>query len=346
MSMDIDSPQLLKPKKHKKSKDKDLERSEKKRKRHTSDEPAAASPKKPKNKHRSKSSIAKEAAVISPERSIDSPFYEQTYSLYLPLPPISQRHALQGLCAEHLSPLILTYYPPFHGVIISYSHPRLSTDPDAEESKPAYAKSIDEYAPSFIWLTAEFLVFKPTKGTLIEGYVNLQNESNLGLVCWNFFNASIGRKRLPKGWKWIAGGLKPTTRRKLKKAAESAETDSEEDETDEKEAEDTPEDTQGYFQDENGQKVEGVVRFTVKDVETSRSMDRDTSFLSLEGTMLNDEEERDLQEQEAMRIPERRRRQVNGISEPRNAMSGALMNGHDGAMDIDSTPSVKHRAKY
>ncbi len=47
-----------------------------------------------------------------------------------------------------------------------------------------------------------------------------------------------------------------------------------------------------------------------------------------------------------MRIPERRRRQVNGISEPRNAMSGALMNGYDGAMDIDSTPSVKHRAKY
>ena len=346
MSMDIDSPQLLKPRKHKNSKDKDVEQSEKKRKRHTSDEPAATSPKKLKNKHRSKSSIAQEAAASSPERSVDSPFYEQTYSLYLPLPPISQRHALQGLCAEHLSPLILTYYPPFHGVIISYSHPRLSTDPDAEESKPAYAKSIDEYAPSFIWLTAEFLVFKPTRGTLIEGYVNLQNESNLGLVCWNFFNASIGRKRLPKGWKWIAGGMKPTTRRKLKKAAESAETDSEEDETDEKEAEDTPDDTQGYFQDVNGRKVEGLVRFTIKDVETSRSMDRDTSFLSLEGTMLNDEEERDLQEQEAMRIPLRRRREVNGISEPRNAMSGALMNGYDGAMDIDSTPSVKHRAKY
>ena len=345
MSMEIDNPRLLKPKKHKSLKDKDVEQSEKKRKRHTSDEPAVTSPKKPKNKHHSKTSIAKEAAEFSPERSIDSPFYEQTYSLYLPLSPISQRHAIQGLCAEHLSPLILTYYPPFHGVIISYSDPRLSTEPDAEESKPAYAKSIDEYAPTFIWLTAEFLVFKPTKGTLIEGYVNLQNESNLGLVCWNFFNASIGRKRLPKGWKWVAGGMKPT-RRKLKKAAESAETDSEEDEINVKEAEDTPEDTQGYFQDENGKKVEGVVRFTVKDVETSRSMDRDTSFLSLEGTMLNDKEERNLQEQEAMRIPERRRRQVNVISEPRNAMSGALMNGYDGAMDIDSTPSVKHRAKY
>ena len=346
MSMKIDSPQLLKPKKHKKPKDKDVEQREKKRKRHTSDEPAGTSPKKPKNKHRSKSSIVKAAAVNSPERSIESPFYEQTSSLYLSLPPISQRHALQGLCAEHLSPLILTYYPPFHGVIISYSHPRLSTDPDAEESEPAYAKSIDEYAPSFIWLTAEFLIFKPTKGTLIEGYVNLQNESNLGLVCWNFFNASIGRRRLPKGWKWIAGGMKSTTRRKLKKAAESAETDSEDDETDEKEAGDTPEDTQGYFQDENGQKIEGIVRFTVKDVETSRSADRDTSFLSLAGTMLNDEEERDVQEQEAIRIPQRRTREVNGISEPRNAMSGALMNGYDGAMDINSTPSVKHRAKY
>ena len=345
MSMEIDSPRLLKPKKHKKSKDKDVEQSEKKRKRHNSDELAATLPKKPKNKHHSKSPLAKEAAAISPERSIDSPFYGQTSSLYLPLSPISQRHAIQGLCAEHLSPLILTYYPPFHGVIISYSHPRLSTDPETKESEPAYAKSIDEYAPSFIWLTAEFLVFKPKKGSLIEGYVNLQNESNLGLVCWNFFNASIGRKRLPKGWKWVAGGLKPTTRRKLKKAAEDKETDSE-DVINEKEAEDTPEDTQGYFRDENGKKVEGVVRFRVKDFETSRSMDRDTSFLSLEGTMLNEEEELDLQEQEAMRIPERRRRQINGISEPRNAMSGALVNAYDGSMDIDSTPSVKRRAKH
>ena len=346
MSMEVASPRLPKPKKHKKSKDKDVEQNEKKRKRHTSDELAVTLPKKPKNKHRSKSPLAKEAAAISTQRSIDSPFYEQTSSLYLPLSPISQHHAIQGLCAEHLSPLILTYFPPFHGVIISYSHPRLSTDTDAEDSKPAYAKSIDEYAPSFIWLTAEFLVFKPKKGSLIEGYVNLQNESNLGLVCWNFFNASIGRKRLPKGWKWIAGGIKPTTRRKLKKAAESAETDSEEDVTNQKEAEDNPEDTHGYFRDDNGKKVEGVVRFRVKDIETSRNMDRDTSFLSLEGTMLNEEEELDLQEQEAMRIPERRRRQMNGISEPRNAMSGALMNGYDGAMDIDSTPSGKHRAKY
>jgi len=350
MSLDIGSPQLPKVRKHKKSKDKsrDLERNERKRKRTATEDLDLTSPTK---KHRSTESPTYSTAHTSPLQSTEalvvSPFYLKTFSLYLPLPPIAQGHAIQGLCAEYLSPLILTYYPTFHGTIVSYSNPRVSTDPEAQVSKPAYARAVDEYAASFIWLTADFLVFKPQKGTVIEGHVNLQNESNMGLLCWNFFNASIERKRLAKGWKWITAGMKPPGKRKLKKAGKSATTDSEDDEESyEPRKEVAMEDTQGYFQDSEGNKVEGLVRFRVKDVETSRSMDRETGFMSIEGTMLGEEEERDLQEQETRRKPARGGRQQNRNNDSKDAMTGALANGYGGAMDVDSTPSLKHRTKY
>ncbi|KAL2042058.1 hypothetical protein N7G274_005246 [Stereocaulon virgatum] len=318
MSVEVDSPQLPRPKKHKKSKDKDVQNSEKKRKRKGSEEITLPShTKKHKSKHHSKPPIIHDEPPLPLAPPIGSPFHQQTSSLYLPLPPIAQRHALQGICAEHVSPLILTYYPPFHGVIVSYTNARLSSHSAIQVSDPAYSRAIDEYAASFIWLTADFLIFKPQKGTVIEGFVNLQNESNLGLVCWNFFNASIEKKRLPQGWTWVAGGLKPSGTKKLKKAAKSMESGSEETGESDAEAEKTMEDTQGYFQDADGKKIEGLIRFKVKHLETSRSMDRDTGFLSIEGTMLSEQEERDMLEQEAVRSLDKRMRQLNRNAEPR-----------------------------
>ena len=348
MSMELDSPQLSKIKKHRKIKEQDVERSEKKRKRKASDDLELASPtKKHRSKQHSESTEKHELSSIKPEVSITSPFFKQTSSLYLPLPPISQKHPLKGLCAEHLSPLILTYYPPFHGVIISYSNIRLSTDP-ISKTKPAYAKSIDEYAANFVWLTADFMLLRPQKDDLMEGWVNLQNESNIGLLCLNFFNITIERRRLAKTWKWKPGGVKASGKRKLKKAQRSSSSNSDEEMEDSEGEQEAREygvdDTQGYFQDSQGQKVEGLVRFRVKGVETSRSMDRETSFLNIEGTMLSVEEEKELQEQETFRVKEKDKRL------PRHVMSGALTNGHDGPMDIDQpmelTSSLKHRAKY
>lgn len=346
MSTEQEDLQVTKLKKHMKLKDKTVERNEKKRKREGSEDLELTSPVK---KHRSKlptepSTKRNPLSAAQQDAQTISPCYQQSSSLYLPLPPISQKHALEGLCAEHLSPLILTYYTPFHGVILSYCNARLSANP-LSETTPVYAKAIDEYAASFVWVTADFLVFKPQIGDLIEGWVNLQNESNIGLLCLNFFNATIERRRLAKGWKWIAGGAKPSGKRKLKKAAKSASSDEDGDGEGSQEAEEHDvEDAQGFFQDKQGKKVEGLIRFRVRNAETSRSMDRETSFLNIEGTMLGEEEEEKLQEQEAMRIREKGKRQ------PRYAMAGALTNGYDRSMDleqpVDVTPSLKHRAKY
>ena len=346
MSKEVDSPQL-KHKKHKKSKDKDIERSERKRKRNTVDqvESGLASPtKKHKSSQRPKYPIISSNAITTAHESI-SPFYKQTSSFYLPLPPISQKHALQGICAEHISPLILTYYPPFHGVILSYSNAQLSTDPQNKTYKPAYARAIDEYAPSFVWLIADFVIFKPQKSSVIEGYVNLQSESTLGLLCLNFFNASIERKRLPKGWKWIPGGMMTSGKKNLKRAARVSDLDEVETDKDDV-AEQTLEDAEGYFQDQTGRKIEGLLQFRVRNVDTSKSMDRETGFVSIEGTMLSEDDEVKLLEQEKKRIPGIGKRQEAWQNEPSHLMTGAVVNGFDGAMDVDNVQSLKHRAKY
>lgn len=334
MSTELEGIQSSTSKPQKKRKDHDVIKKTKKRKRisHENDDSPA-----PVKRHYSKRPSSPEATNVSagpftsPE---DSPFYEQTYSLYLPLSPISYRHPLQGLCAEHLSPLILSYYPPFQGVILSYCNARLSAgpiaNPEIESLGPILAKSVDEYAVSFVWVTADFLIFSPHRHNHIEGWVNLQNEGNLGLVCWNFFNVSIERKRLPRGWIWVPYGraIQATRKHKANKVRLGSGYEAVEEEVHRNV--DHPGD--GHFADENGKKIEGLVRFKVTNVETSRSADRENGFISIEGTMLNEQEEQQQQDnvekrKKGLKHPKQR-------SDRDRLMHGSLANGsQNGVLD-------------
>lgn len=228
----------------------------------------------------------KDATPDASQLETHSPFVQQTTSFYLPLAPISHAQPIQGLCAEHISPLLLTYYPPLRGVILSYANARLSESPhsvpsaaEAPDAPPVVlARSIDEYATTFVWLTADFTVLRPTKGCWVEGHVNLQNESYLGLVCWNFFNAGIERRRLPKDWQWVGQTSEGT-------AANGADTRQ------------GQEESSGYFVDGSGEKVEGLVRFRVRDFESAASTDRERGFLSIEGTLLTEQEDAEMDEE-------------------------------------------------
>ncbi|TAQ90876.1 hypothetical protein B7494_g804 [Chlorociboria aeruginascens] len=260
-------------KKHKSKSDKKHKSShgEKKRKRN-----------KEEDSHRSKSKKQKSDKTASKLLSAQvpetiSPFHIQTASLYFPLAPISQKFPLEGLCAEHISPLILTYYPPFNGVVLSYTNPRFSEKPFGHGENNVLLQNIDEYAASWAWVTAEFLMFKPENGAWLEGFINLQNEGHIGLVCWNLFNASIERKRLPSDWKWVG-------------------VESEENEDVDGDGEPYAEGGIGYFEDGDGNRIEGTVKFRVKEIETSH--DRERGFLSIEGTMLDEESEKQLKKGE------------------------------------------------
>ncbi|KAL9028584.1 MAG: hypothetical protein Q9196_003073 [Gyalolechia fulgens] len=305
----------------------DLKRS-KKRKRTTQEDIKSPTPKR---KHHSKRhSHGVEAPVISSKRVKSlhaSSFHLQTSSLYLSLSPIAQNHPLEGLCAEHLSPLILTYYPPLRGTILSYQNVRLSNTPQqglVQENAPALARAIDEYAAPHAWLTAEFLILRPQKGDVMEGWINLQNEGNVGLVCWNFFSASIERKRLPRDWRWRAGGL--DLRRSKKKLKGSERDDGMElDQSESVEQTNGSSGTEGHFEDGDGRRIIGLLQFTVKDVETSHSSGGDNGFLGIEGTLLNEAEEQELKEAETrdedLRARKYRRKEQNTVY----SMSGALV---------------------
>ena len=349
MSIEGESSLGMTPKSHKKSRDKAERKSEKKRKREIEEDTEPSPFKRHQIEQISGPSPAQNDLAEASGSPDDSPFHLQTSSLYLPLSPIAQLHPLQGLCAEHLSPLILTYYPPFHGIILSYSNARLSEDVRRPKAggigEKVLAKSIDEYAVSFVWVTADFVIFKPQRGGWIEGWINLQNEGHLGLVCWNLFNASIDRSRLPKEWKWVAGGMSGRRKSSLKKRGKGSEIE----DSEQRDESNDVEEVDGYFEDSQGQKIEGKIRFRVKDVVPSSTSEPEKGFLSIEGTMLDDEEDDDLVEQDKGKVRRKGRVPLGRRVQADHSMAGALGNGQFdgvGAEDVDGSWSAKHRVTY
>jgi DNA-directed RNA polymerase I subunit RPA43 len=323
--MSIDSPAAtMTSEKHKSKLDKKHKSShgEKKRKRDHGEEGHKSKSK----KHKSDKASGQSSTLDTPPTA--SPFHMQTSSLYLPLAPVSQKYPLEGMCAEHISPLILTYYPPFNGVVLSYSNPRLSEKPFGNDGEEVLLKNIDEYAVSWSWVTAEFLLFKPEKGAWLEGYINLQNEGHLGLVCWNLFNASIERKRLPPDWKWVDVS------------------EMENEEADQEEGGKTyAEDGIGYYANGEGKKIKGMVKFRVKEIESSH--DRERGFLSIEGTMLSEEAEEELLESErdgTNNSKDSAGRRLGG-SKALGATSLGVTVEPD-IMDVDAGSKKKHRVRY
>ncbi|KAK4626463.1 DNA-directed RNA polymerase I subunit rpa43 [Fulvia fulva] len=163
---------------------------------------------------RSKSATANTNGHVVVEKS---PLIQLTTSLYLTLSPTAyddtkdgtepRVHSMpvKGLCAEHIAPHLLSYYPPLNGILLSFSNPRISETPEdalRPDATPVLSHGIDEYAVSYVWLTCDFLIFRPLQGVKLDGVVNLQSESVLGLLCYNYFNAAIEKEKLPEEWKW------------------------------------------------------------------------------------------------------------------------------------------------
>ncbi|MCJ1420539.1 hypothetical protein MMC32_006896 [Xylographa parallela] len=355
MSVDFNSQKSVDLRPHKNLKDNHGEANKTKRKRHAI-ESIQSTEQSPTKKHRISKSGNPSTIAATAGASLDardySPFHQETYSLYLPLSPICQAYPLEGLCAEHLSPLILTYYPPFRGVIFAYSNTHLSEQPRKPDRnahvRTVLAKSIDEYAVSFVWLTADFLVFKPQRGKWIEGWVNLQSESHLGIVCWNLFNASIERKNLPITWRWVAAGSKPKSKAKLKhsRGDSSADEDNEQADVVPPSSQAVQEDD-GHFEDAEGKRIEGPIRFRIKDVEMSSSTDKEKSFLSIEGTLLSTEEEENIVQHEQSAPHTANRGLSNSLGPNDFTVSSALvqLGSRSGRLE-DSVPKTKHRIKY
>lgn len=371
--MDIDSPDApvnaADLERKRKNKHKDPSSPSKKRKH----EASAADGDKKRKKSKSKKSKKADASENT-QSSQDSPYCLTTATLYLPLSPISisPTHALASLLAEHLSPLLLTYYPPLKGVVLAYSNASISSSPPSESSSPkqdpnpqplTLATTANEYGVLYVYLTATFLVLRPQRGQILEGWANVQSEGFLGAVALNLFSVGIERKRLPANWQWIPPG---DEQEKAKSKSSIASATASEDEfeppafdaekehftavtlasngnplasTLDQDAADDSDSAEGYFQSVSGHRVRGTVRFRVVDVDVIPGTERDRGFMSVEGTMLSPEEEARVAQDErngVMPTPTR------GPS-PNTSMSGAVADSSQAEEQAESTEPSKER---
>ncbi|KAK8071424.1 hypothetical protein PG997_011627 [Apiospora hydei] len=321
-SEQVEADEVEVPKKKRSKEEKDKKKKKKKDK-HNQDTPDEAAPR---NNHKMKwisTSSPPPLGNRHPENITEEA-----------LPFLQTDSPIDGYAEQHLKPLLNRYVREFKGVLLAYRNVRLGEAPnrgslteESEMADEALLETIDEYACGFGWLTAEVDLFRPSRGAPLEGVLNMATEGHMGVVCWGMFNAAIEAARLPKGWKWVSTLSKnrykefelPTPEPTEEGQDEEGEGEGEaaaEGEggeaaaTTEKEGDVTQLYSTGYWADEDGQKVEGTVQFRIKSFEVGQS--GEYGYLSIEGTMLDAEEE---QKQVLEELERKRRRDLrNGPS--------------------------------
>jgi DNA-directed RNA polymerase I subunit RPA43 len=126
----------------------------------------------------------------------------------------------------------------------------------------------------------------------MEGSVNLQTEGHIGVVCFGRFNASIEARRLPSDWEWVPSDSDPMFE-------DTASLITADDHGVIRQLHST-----GYWVDGNGDKVKGRIRFRIRNFDVGTT--GETSYLSLEGTMLDRAAEKQLVAEEAERVRARK----------------------------------------
>jgi DNA-directed RNA polymerase I subunit RPA43 len=233
------------------------------------------------------------------------PFFNQTVSLYQPILPSGWGAPITACESQHLRHLHNRYVPELRGVLLDYTRVTLNEQPGRDgaattDTEPAMLTSKAEFGGGFGWITADVKLFVPSRGAWMEGSVNLQTEGHIGVVCFGRFNASIEASRLPPTWAWVPN--------------EQAETGFEETASVITGADEHGVVRQihstGYWVDELGAKIKGKVRFRIRNFDVGVS--GNSTFLSLQGTMLDRAGEKALVAKEAKEARTRKLRKGGG----------------------------------
>lgn len=274
-------------------------------------------------------------------------FYSTRLSLQLPIPAVSLGSTMSSLLALHLAPLLLTYFPPAQGIVLGFSDPVLSATPDSGLNLPLVApkdgetpgkleilaRTADEFGVSWVWLTANFLVFRPERGDELFGWTNVTSEGFVGLVSYNYFQTAVGKNRIPENWSWNGPNKEPVqTQKKKGRKAKLRDEDNlgdtpmdgaQEDVTANNSSSQVPEsDDAGHFADATGNKIESTLKFRVVDTEVVPAHDRHKWSLQIDGTLLDNEAEEQVLEEEHAKFHRAEERMPSAGGDP--VMSGAL----------------------
>lgn len=279
--------------------------------------------KKDKKDKRASSPVTTNSAAVVPDDK-QYPFFTQTFSQRIPIWPAAFDEPLTKTAREYLDPQLNRYSPKFKGVLLAYKNVNLSDRPQRANPKnpptdetPVTLTSFECYAPPFAWLTADLHLFVPSRGAWMEGEINLQSEGHVGVVCFEKFNASISRRSLPKGWNWVEQEEVETEEDPFQEPAAAGEEDAAQEGHEGKEdAAGAPRlRSTGYWVDENGKKVEGKIYFRIKNFSSGST--GDYTYLSLQGTMLDDEAEKaSAAEERAIEKTRRARQNSSGLLYP------------------------------
>ncbi|POR31816.1 DNA-directed RNA polymerase I subunit RPA43 [Tolypocladium paradoxum] len=240
------------------------------------------------------------------------PFFSQTVSLYEPLYPTGWAQPVTNAQYQHLQHLQNKYVPSLRGVLLDYKNVAVGPSPGrdgaaTDDDTPTTVMSQNEYAVGFGWITADVELFVPSRGAWMEGSVNLQTEGHIGVVCFGKFNASIEARRLPPAWKWVSNESPDA-----QGFEETASVITADDHGVVRQIHST-----GFWVDSSGARVKGKIRFRIRNFDAGTS--GETSYLSLEGTMLDKDSEKKLVKEEARTAQMRRERKGGQKIERRRA---------------------------
>jgi DNA-directed RNA polymerase I subunit RPA43 len=242
------------------------------------------------------SGVASEPMVI-PENSTQTGIHLIKTQMYLRVHPIALRYSVKGAIADSISPLLMSYHAPLKGVVLAHQNARPT------EGEGATSRCIDQYGASFLWVTVEVLVFRPSKGAWLRGQISIQTPTHINLVVYNVFNARIEKNKLPADWKFI-------------EEEDEDENDNESplggDETApaKRAVRDRPfRRITGSYYDGAGNKIEGVINFRAIDFDVIRSGGSHRTLISIEGSLRKEDFEK-VTEQDGTLPSSRRGQQV------------------------------------
>lgn len=211
------------------------------------------------------------AGLLNPvdESGLSQCFHTFHAQLHLLVAPMFMNSPTNGIKAQHLDPMVMSYFPPARGVVLLYLNITLGRDNIgvSSEGDAVTLARIEGSTPfTFMWVLVDFLVWRPQVGDQMEGYIYMQTASHLGLLVHDTFNASIKRHSVPRGWEFVPY---------------------QEDELVDEQSQQIK--SLGYWSDEQGNRVEGKIRFTVKNIHLS------SKVLSLDGSLFRPGKEQESQ---------------------------------------------------
>lgn len=202
-----------------------------------------------------KSMALKRKNPVDSATGISECFHKVSTSMYVSLAPMFSQKPVAGIKSQHLDPLVTRYFAPAGGVVLAHYNLKLYKRGADSDKASVMGKFVNESPFTFMWISTDLLVWKPQVGDRLEGYVNMQTPSHIGLLVHDTFNCSIKYANIPEDWVFtpFAEGQSASHQESTTSVAKK----------------DRVRQSMGYWSDGSGQRVDGKLEFIIKSVHTA-----------------------------------------------------------------------------